>query len=466
MNGLFLDIMTDLTQLVGDASDMLWSSVLLILLVGVGLFYSLYLGFPQITQFGRAMKETFGGIFAKKDNKEGSMSSFQALATAIAAQVGTGNVAGVATAIIAGGPGAIFWMWLSAFLGMSTIFGEAILAQRYRVEENGELVGGPAYYIDRGLKAKPLAIFFSIAIILALGFVGNLVQSNSISVAVHTAAGLPPMAIGVVIAICAALVFMGGMKRIASFAELVVPFMAILYIIGSIAVMVIFGDKIIPTIQLIFSEAFNVKAAGGGLMGVAMVKAIRFGVARGLFSNEAGMGSTPHAHAVADVKHPAQQGLVAIAGVIVDTVVVCTATAMVILVTGAHTAGLEGAAVTQEGFNRAFGTLGANFLAICLTFFAFTTIIGWYYFGESNVRYLTGKKGLLPYRVLVILFILAGAALTQEVDFVWKLADFFNAIMVFPNLVALLFLAPQVKKIYKNFRANREYLPEMDLKDL
>lgn len=453
--------MEQLVNFITQASDMMWSSVLLIILVSVGIIYSVYLGFPQVRHFGEAFKNTFGGLFKKKESaEEGSMSSFQALATAVAAQVGTGNVAGVATAIMSGGPGAIFWMWVSGFLGMGTIFGEAVLAQKYREVRDGNYVGGPAFYISKGLKSKPLAAFFSVALIIALGFVGNLVQSNSISASVTAATGLNPLIIGLILGVAAALVFMGGMKRIATFAEMVVPFMAVLYILGTVVVMILFADQVIPAFQSIFVGAFNPQSVMGGALGVTVREAVRFGVARGLFSNEAGMGSTPHAHAVADVKHPAQQGLVAIVGVVIDTIVVCTSTAMVILVTGAHKMGLAGPLVTQQAFTTAFGGFGTSFLAICLTFFAFTTIIGWYYFGESNIRYLFGKKGLLPYRILVVGFIILGSALTQKVDFVWTLADFFNGIMVFPNLVALLFLAPQVKKILTHYRSGQEYHAE------
>lgn len=451
--------MEQLMGFITKASDMMWSSVLLIILVSVGIFYSVYLGFPQITHLGRAFKQTFGGLFKKEKSEEGSMSSFQALATAIAAQVGTGNVAGVATAIMAGGPGAIFWMWMSAFLGMGTIFGEAVLAQKYREVRDGNYVGGPAFYISKGLKSKWLAAFFSVALIMALGFVGNLVQSNSISAAVHEASGLNPIIIGVLLAIAAALVFMGGMKRIASFAELVVPFMAVLYIAGAVIVMFLFRQNIIPAFRSIFVGAFNPQAVVGGALGVGIREAVRFGVARGLFSNEAGMGSTPHAHAVANVAHPAQQGLVAFVGIFIDTIVVCTATAMVILVTKSNEAvGLSGPLVTQQAFTRAFGSFGTSFLAICLTFFAFTTIVGWYYFGESNIRYLFGKKGLLPYRLLVLVFIVLGSSLTKQVDFVWTMADFFNGIMVFPNLIALIFLAPQVKQILRHYNTGKDYV--------
>lgn len=447
--------METLNSIVTAISDVVWFPILVVSLVGLGIFSSIYLGLPQFTRIGATLKQTFGDMFKKKEEGDvQSMSSFQALATAIAAQVGTGNVAGVATAIFSGGPGAIFWMWVSAILGMGTIFSEAVLAQKYREVKDGEYIGGPAFYISKGLKfagSKYMAGFFSISLIIALGLVGNLVQSNSISGAVTQVTSLPPVVIGVILAVLAALVFIGGMKRIASFAELVVPFMALIYIIGAIVILVKFSDQVGPAFRSIFVGAFNPQAILGGGAGIAMKHAIRFGVARGLFSNEAGMGSTPHAHATAQVKHPVQQGMVAMFGVFFDTIVICTCTALVILVTNAHTSGLQAALITQEAFNRAFGGFGAVFLAISLSFFAFTTIVGWYYFGETNVRYLFGHKGITPYRLLVCLFIIIGSSLTGQVSFVWNLADMFNGIMVFPNLVALLILAPQVKALVKDY---------------
>ena len=371
-----------LESIVSSVNSILWDYVLIVGLVGIGVYCSIRLGFPQITRFGTAVKQVFGGIFKKEKNEEGSMSSFQALATSIAAQIGTGNVAGVATAITLGGPGAIFWMWISAFFGMSTIFAEATLALKYRERsEDGQLVGGPAYYIKNGMKSKGLASFFAVAIIIALGFIGNMVQSNSIASAVSTAFNIPQIMVGAIIAIFAALIFIGGIKRIASFAEMVVPVMAAVYILGAISVIVIFRENLLPVMESIFVGAFTSEAVLGGAVGVSIKQAIRFGVARGLFSNEAGMGSTPNSHAVADVKHPAEQGLSAMVAVFIDTVLVCTATAIVILATGADKSGAVGVGITQEAFRIAFGPLGEKFLAICLTFFAFTTVIGWYYFG-------------------------------------------------------------------------------------
>lgn len=452
-------------ELINKINDFIASNILMWGLLGAGAYLSFVLGFPQITRIGQAFKFVFGGLFKKKENsKEGSMSSFQALATAIAAQVGTGNVAGVATAITAGGPGAVFWMWVSAFLGMGTIFTEAILAQKYRERVEGELVGGPAYYISKGLKnigglSKFLAAFFSVSIILALGFMGNAVQSNSIAAGIKGIKGmenLNPGIIGVIVAILAALIFLGGMKRIAKFAELVVPLMAVVYILASLLILVIFYDKIIPTVMWILGDAFTPTAAMGGIAGATVKVAVQKGIARGLFSNEAGMGSTPHAHAVAHVKHPVEQGLSAMVGVMIDTMVVCSATALSILVTGAYNVQgadgkyLKGAQLTQGAFKVAFGETGAVLLAVCLAFFAFTTVIGWYYFGESNIKYLFGNKSLMPYRIIVIICIIIGSL--QEVDIVWSLADIFNSLMVLPNLIAIVWLSFEVKNLFNDYK--------------
>lgn len=443
--------MSVLETIVSFVNELLWKYVLVVGLVGFGILFSIRLGFPQITRFGTAAKRVFGGVFKKEESKEGSMSSFQALATSIAAQIGTGNVAGVATAITLGGPGAVFWMWVSAFFGMSTIFIEATLAQKYReVDSDGQLVGGPAYYIRNGMGSKGLASFFAISLVIALGFVGNMVQSNSIAGAVSTAFGIPQLIVGIGIAIVAGLIFIGGMKRIASFAEMVVPIMAVIYIVGSIIVMIMFRGSIGSTFKEIFVGAFDPEAVLGGAAGIGVMKAVRFGIARGLFSNEAGMGSTPNSHAVADVNHPAEQGLSAMIAVFIDTILVCSATAIVVISTGAHNLGLEGAAITQEAFTIAFGTFGQIFLAICLTFFAFTTVVGWYYFGENNIRFLfKGKNALRVYQVIVLIFIVLGSY--QKVGLVWDLADMFNGIMVIPNLIALLVLFKESKEILLDY---------------
>ncbi|MDO5689598.1 MAG: sodium:alanine symporter family protein [Tissierellia bacterium] len=453
--------MEGLLNVVKSINAVLWGPPMMILLVGFGVLSTLYLGFPQFRRLGLGFKESFGKIFVKDENKEGSMSSFQSLATAVAAQVGTGNIGGVATAIVSGGPGAIFWMWIVAILGMSTISVEAILAQKYRETKDGQLVGGPAYYISKGLSekglgglGKGLATFFAIMIVIALGFVGNMVQSNSIASVMESAFGINPLVMGLVLAVFAGLIFIGGMGRIAKFAELVVPIMALVYVIGSIALLIRFSDMIGPVVSAIFKGAFTGEAVLGGLAGVAVKNAIRYGVARGLFSNEAGMGSTPNSHAVADVAHPVIQGTVAMVGVFIDTIIVCTATAMVVLVSGANVAAIEqnlnGPVVTQMAFEAAFGTIGGQFLAIALMFFAFTTVVGWYYFGESNMKFLFKSKGAIRvYQAVVLIFVVLGS--TLHVDVVWELADMFNAIMVIPNIIGLVVLLKHVKNMYMDY---------------
>lgn len=342
-----------------------------------------------------------------------------------------------------------------ALLGMGTIFAEAVLAQRYRQkDDDGSWIGGPAFYITMGLKDKPyrgfLAKFFAVMIIIALGLFGNMTQSNSIASAVHGAfPTIPLLAIGIVLAILAGLVFAGGIDRIANFAQLVVPFMAILYMILTIISLITFRQNIIPAFKAIFEAAFSTQAAVGGVMGYGIKAAIKNGVARGLFSNEAGMGSTPHAHATANVNHPVDQGLTAIVGVFVDTMVVCTATALIIIVTGAMDSGLNGSQLTQRAFEIGFGNFGKIVLAIALTFFAFTTIIGWYYFGESNIKFLFDKKGLAVYRILVLAFIILGSV--QKVDLVWSLSDLMNSLMVLPNVIALFLLRQDVKDILSDY---------------
>lgn len=440
-----------LENIVSFVNGILWDYVLIFGLVGIGLYFTLRLGFIQVKRFGSAAKRVFGGVFKKEKAKEGSMSSFQALATSIAAQIGTGNVAGVATAITTGGPGAVFWMWVSAFFGMATIFVEATLAQKYReTDRDGQLVGGPAYYIKNGLGNKGLASFFAIALIIALGFIGNMVQSNSIADAVSRAFNIPQLVVGIIIAAIAGLIFIGGMKRIASFAELVVPLMAMVYIIGALAIMVLFRENIVNVFKAIFVAAFKPEAIMGGAAGIGVQQAIRYGIARGLFSNEAGMGSTPNSHAVAHVLHPVEQGLSAMIAVFIDTILVCSATAIVILSTGANNSGMVGVGVTQEAFNIAFGPIGKIFLAVCLTFFAFTTLVGWYYFGENNIRYLfKGKNSIRIYQIIVLIFIVLGSY--QKVDFVWNLADMFNGIMVIPNLIAIFALFKDTKGMLEDY---------------
>ena len=440
-------------SIVGIVNTVLWDYALLFLLVATGIFFTVRLGFVQIRRFGEGLRRLFGGfsMSGKKAGKEG-MSSFQALTTAIAAQVGTGNITGCATALYSGGPGAIFWMWLSAFFGMATIYSEAVLAQRFRTTDaDGHVTGGPLYYIRaafRGKFGKFLSGFFAIAIILALGFMGNMVQSNSIGDAFYTAFGIPKLAVGVVVAVIAAFIFLGGVRRIASFTEKIVPIMAFFYIVGCIIILCINHATLLSALRSIFVCAFDPQAVFGGALGLSMREAMRYGVARGLFSNEAGMGSTPHAHAMAKVEKPQDQGVIAMMGVFIDTFIVLTLTALVILSSGMLqpvNGPLQGTALAQAAFNAAFGSFGNAFVAICMLFFAFSTIIGWYFFGEVNVKALFGKTAAKGYAVIVVVFIVVGSV--QKVDLVWNLSDMFNGLMVLPNLIGLLALSGLVVKI-------------------
>ena len=439
------------TAAIEQASDILWNSLLLFLLVGTGVFFTIRLRGVQLRRFGEGFHRVFGGftLRGKKADDQG-MSSFQALATAIAAQVGTGNITGCATALVSGGPGALFWVWVSAFFGMATIYAEAVLAQRYRTTVNGKVTGGPAYYIRAAFKGtfgKVLAGVFSVLIILALGFMGNMVQSNSIGDAFHNAFGMSHLAVGIVVAAIAAFIFLGGVQRIAAVTEKIVPIMAAFYIVGCVVILVMNYKALPNAFTQIFVLAFNPQAMAGGVAGVTVQQAMRFGVARGLFSNEAGMGSTPHAHALAKVNHPREQGAVAILGVFIDTFVVLTLTGLVLITSGLIPEGLTGTALTQAAFSQAFGGFGPVFIAICMFFFAFSTIIGWYFFGQSNFKALFGEKALPVYSVIVVVFILVGS--TLKVDLVWAMADFFNGLMAVPNLLALLALSGVVAAIDK-----------------
>lgn len=443
-----MELITNIVQMI---NKILWDYALLFLLCGTGIWFTFRLRFVQIRRFKDGWNKTFGGLFKKGDKADSDgISSFQALTTAIAAQVGTGNLAGAATAIAAGGPGAIFWMWLSAFFGMATIYSEALMAQKFKTVKEGQITGGPVYYIRgafKGTFGKVLAAIFSVLIIFALGFMGNAVQANSIGDAFATAFGINPVIIGVIVSLVAFFIFAGGISRIATVTEKLVPFMAFFYIIGSLIVIGVNFKAVPDAFYSIFVGAFNPQALAGGVIGVTVQKAMRYGVARGLFSNEAGMGSTPHAHAIAKVEHPGDQGCVAIVSVFIDTFVVLTMTALVVITTGVvrPDGSLIGTALTQAAFSSVFGKFVNIFIAICMFFFAFSTVIGWYFFGEANVKYLFGKKAVKIYAVLVCVMIIVGSAL--KVELVWDMADAFNGMMVIPNLIALLALTGMVVKV-------------------
>lgn len=435
-------------EILTSITSFLWDYILLFILVGAGIFFTIRLKFVQVTKMGDGFKTTFSkGATGEKAGKKG-MSSFQALATSVAAQIGTGNLVGAATAITMGGAGAIFWMWVSGFFGMATIFAEATMAQKYKRSINGEIVGGPIFYIKgafRGKFGKVLSCIFAFLIVMALPLAGNMVQINSITSAFNTSFPvIPTWGFGIIIVVLAALIFFGGAKRIVSFTEKVVPFMALLYLVGAIIVLGFNYNNLGPAFSAIFVGAFNPSAVVGGVAGATVMGAMRYGVARGLFSNEAGMGSTPHAHALAKVKHPCEQGSVAMMGVFIDTFVVLTITALVLLTSGlVGTSGLEGITLVQSAFAQvfdgAFKGFGAGFIAVCLFFFAFSTIIAWYFFGVANVRYLFGDKAVKVYAVIVLCFLMLGSAL--KLDVVWTLSDLMNGLMVIPNIIALIALS-------------------------
>jgi alanine or glycine:cation symporter, AGCS family len=449
-----------LSDLVSSINKVLWDVFLIVVLCGVGIYFTVLTRGIQFRRFKQSFKLTFGSITLrgkKASDKEG-MTSFQSLLTSVSAQIGTGNLAGVATAMVSGGPGAVFWMWVSAILGMATIYAEATLAQRYKTTVNGELVGGPVYYIRAAVKGpagKVAAAVFSVLIIIALGFMGNMVQANSVGGAMEAAFGIPSEIIGVILALISLLVFLGGVKRIVAVAEKVVPFMAVFFTLSSLIVMVVNFRNIIPAFYDIFVGAFNPQAVLGGVLGVSVQQSIRYGIARGLFTHEAGMGSTPHAHALARVKNPCEQGLVAMIGVFIDTIVLLPLTVLAILTSGvlgstdAEGTFITGIELTQSAFAQVFGHFGYVIIAICVFFFAFATIIGWYFFGLSNVKYLFGKKAVSFYAILVSIFV--GIGCTLKVDLVWNLADLFNGLMVIPNILALLLLGKVVAGITKDW---------------
>ncbi len=428
--------------------------VLIVLLLGAGLFFSFKTKFVQVRCFGEGMKKVFGNLTLNGKKHESGMSSFQALATAIAAQVGTGNIVGASGAILTGGPGAIFWMWVIAFFGMATIYAEAVLAQKTRIKnEDGQILGGPVYYIQTAFKGgfgKFLAGFFAVAIILALGFFGCMVQSNSIGSTFNTAFGVPAWIIGVILVVICGFIFMGGVQRLASVTEKIVPVMAALFLLGGLIVLVMRIRYVPATIGMIFKYAFQPQAIIGGAFGTALKVALSQGAKRGLFSNEAGMGSTPHAHALANVKEPHEQGCVAMIGVFIDTFIVLTLNALVIICTlytadgplangytGAVTEVINKTNLAQTAFSTVFGAnLGAKFVAIALFFFAFSTVLSWNMFGKINMEYLFGKKGVTVYTVISLVFIFLGTITSS--DLVWELSDMFNQLMVLPNVIGLI----------------------------
>lgn len=425
--------------LLNQIDSFVWGPPLLVLLVGTGIFLSFRLGFLQIFRLPRSLKL----IFSAENQGEGDIDSFKALCTALAATVGTGNIVGVATAIKAGGPGAILWMWIAAFFGMATKYAEGCLAVKYRtVDDKGQISGGPMYYIENGLGRayRPLAIAFAFFGVLVAYFgIGTFAQVNSIVQITQLNAGIPVEYTAVVLTILVAAITLGGLQSIAKTASKIVPAMAVIYMVSTLGFLVIFADKLPGAIAEIFYDAFHPTAAVGGFLGASVLFAMRNGVARGVFSNESGLGSAPIVAAAAKTKWPAEQGLVSMTGTFIDTIIICTMTGLVVVISGLWKTDLNGAALTNAAFLQAYPAFGGYMLMVGLVLFAFTTILGWNYYGERCIEYLVGVKGIMPYRVGFIVLVGCGAFL--KLESIWILADIVNGLMAIPNLIALLGLS-------------------------
>lgn len=443
--------METVSSVLSTVSGWVWGPVMLILLLGTGIYLTLGLkGIPQ-----RKLGYGFAMLMAgrKESAEPGDITPFQALATSLSATVGTGNIAGVATAIHLGGPGAVFWMWVTALVGMATKYGEAVLAVNYRqTNAAGQYVGGPMYYIRNGLGAnwKWLAFLFALFATIAAFGIGNTVQSNSVSqVLFESRWAIPKWLTGLVLAVGVAAVVLGGVKRLARVTEKLVPFMAVVYVIGALTVLALNAGEIPDAFGLIVSDAFTGTSAAGGFAGAGVLMAIRFGVARGIFSNEAGLGSAPIAHAAARTDSPVRQGVVAMLGTFIDTIVVCTMTALVIIASGAWSSGTTGAQLSAEAFTKGMPGPGGWIVSFGLVVFAFSTMLAWSYYGERTAEYLFGTRIVTPYRMLWVVAVFVGAVL--QLDLVWMIADVMNALMAIPNLIALLLLSPVI------FRLTRTY---------
>ncbi len=447
-------ILETVTHLFNTLGGYVWGPVMLALLAGTGVYLSVRLGFLQFSLLPYAFKLAFS---RKQDNSSpGDISQFQALMTALAGTIGTGNIAGVATAVVLGGPGAIFWMWITAFVGMMTKYAEGLLAVKYRVtDEDGKMSGGPMYYIERGLNMKWLACAFAFfGMIAALG-TGCSVQSNSVAHSMTTSFGVPGWLTGVVLTAGTALVVLGGIKSIARAASVIVPIMAVFYVLGGLGIILSHLDLLLPALSLIFTDAFTGQAVAGGAVGTV----IRFGVARGVFSNEAGLGSAPIAAAAAKTSVPAKQALVSMTGTFLDTIIVCTITGVVLVMGGSYTDGTTGAALTTQTFDALLPGPGGWIVTIGLIFFSYSTILGWSYYGEKCAQYLFGKRSITPYRTIYIAFVMLGTI--ASLDLVWAVSDVFNGMMALPNLIGILLLSGVVISETQSFRAARRLNPDL-----
>ncbi len=430
-----------------------WGPLMLALIIFVGVMFSVRLRFFQLFKCNLWLKQTFGSFFNKeilKDGKKDGITPFQAVSTALASAIGTGNVVGVATAITLGGPGAVFWMWVAAFFGMMTTFAENVLGLKYRtVNELGEKVGGPMYYIEKGLGQRWMACFFAFACILASFGMGNMTQANSISASLKKSFNLSPAVVGLVLAAIIGCIIFGGVKRISQVSAKIVPFMTIFYILGGFVVIVAHARSLPKALFDIISGAFNLRSVSGGATGVIMSNAIKYGISRGVFSNEAGLGSSPIVHAASNETEPVNQGMWGIFQVFVDTILVCSITALCILTSGVTPEDKDGAMLSVQAFSSTFGGFGEKFVAISIALFAFATIVGWSYYGERCVEYLSSRKNILIYKAVYILFVMFGSVM--KLDLVWGISDTFNGLMAFPNLIALVLLSGEVVRETRSY---------------
>jgi AGCS family alanine or glycine:cation symporter len=429
-----------------------WGTPMIVLLIGTGVLLTIVTGAAQFRFLWRALREVLGKL-TRSGGGEGSVRPFQAVATALASTVGVGNIAGVATAIFLGGPGALFWLWVSGLLGMCTKYAEIVIALHYRERDaDGVMRGGAMYVLKNGLKLPWLGAVFALLTSLAAFGIGNMVQANSVADALHTTFGLSQSTTGIVLVVLTGAVILGGIKRIGQVTQLLVPFMALLYLGGGIVILVMHASKLPDVFALVIESAFSGSAAAGGFAGSTIAMALRYGIARGLFSNEAGLGSAPIVHAAADTDHPVRQGLYGIFEVFVDTLLICTVTGLVILVTDSWTSGSTGAALSVRAFEAGLpGTWGDVVVTGGLILFAYSTVIGWSYYGETGVVYLFGAKAALPYRIAWLVFIYLGAV--GSLHLIWDVADTLNGLMAIPNLIAVLFSIPLLLRLQKEFFA-------------
>ncbi len=440
-------------QLVGQINGIVWGVPMLVMILGIGIYLNIGLKFMPLFNIGRAFKLLWGGRKSEQDDS-GEIPPFQALMTALSATVGTGNIAGVATAVFIGGPGALFWMWMTALLGMATKYAEAVLAVKFREKDaNGSFVGGPMYYIKNGMGQKWawLGTLFAVFGTFACFGIGNGVQINSIAQVMETTFAFPPLLVGIVVMLLSGAVLLGGIKRIGAFAGALVPIMGVAYVACGVLILLMNVDQIAGAFTLVIEHAFTPTSAQGGFAGATVWMAIRFGVARGVFSNEAGLGSAPIAHATAQTNDPVRQGLIAMLGTFIDTILICTITGLVIIISGQWTGGESGAALTSAAFGQVLPGFGSYLVAVSLAIFAFTTIVGWSVYGERCASYLFGTKAVMPFRVIFVLVLPIGA--TMELNFVWLLSDTLNAMMAIPNLIALGVLSPVVYAATKSYFA-------------